>query len=244
MPGSHERYRPIAQAVMAETNGAIREATKLFNKCVPNHDVQHVSEFLRYWWARRDVQTRKRSGRPHLMAKQDAERLADKWIKGYRVGQQRLGYQSIKHACKIDADFKTTMQAGNIKQPRTLMRNMQQVNKGVKKVPQLPKTTIVPINKTKRMKFCRKHERLPLRLFKAITWMDETSFEVRMPKMNVSADRTGKRLYVEDPYNVKDPRKAITLRAALAVNCAQGAVLLWWCTGTTGITHDPPFQVN
>lgn len=240
----HPEHRAVAQQVMTEANGQIRKATKLFNARVPRHDIQHLSEYIKYWWKREDVETKKSTGRPYSLPQSDSKRLANKWKKGYMVKGQRVGYQSINHACKSNQDFKQSMQAAHIKQTKTLMRNMAHVDPGVKKVQQIPKTTIAPTNKQKRMKFCRKHARLPLSFYRSITWSDETTFEVKMPKMAVSADRTGKRLVVEDPYNLKDQKKKIYLRAALAINCAKGPLVLWWHTGTTGVTYDPPFQVN
>lgn len=126
---------------------------------------------------------------------------------------------------------------------KTVTRSMKRVDKNIKKVHQVAKVTIPQNIKDQRIKFCKRYKYYPMKYFKAITWVDETSYEVKMKNKWVSGDRTARNIFVEDPYHTRNKRDKIVLNVALAVNYKTGPLHLHWTTGTTGVTHDPPFVV-
>lgn len=219
-------------------------ATQLFNARVPNHDIRRPDRFIRRWASRENIISKKQPGRPTKMSNDTAKTLLKIWQKGNIKDGQRWGYTGVDHACRVNQVFRQGVECSGIKQSRTVERSLARVNDNKPvKVHQIPKATLPARVKEERIRFCKKYKRNPLKYFQAVTWIDETSLEVHMKDRMVSADHTGRRIFVADPMQARNRKDRVYLRAALAVNYVAGPLVLWWHTGTTGVTHDPPFQV-
>jgi hypothetical protein len=240
----HPQYRAVIQDCFKEAKGDLEVATQLFNARVPNHGIHRLDRFIRRWAPRENTKPLKQTGRPPKMSDETAKTLLKIWHKGNVKDGHRWGYTGVDHACRASPVFNQGVLSSGIKQSRTVERSLARVNDNKPiKVHQIPKATLPTRVKEERVRFCKKYKRNPLKYFQAITWIDETSLEVHMKDCMVSADQTGRRLFVEDPFQAKNKKDRIYLRAALAVNYVAGPLVLWWHTGTTGITYDPPYQV-
>jgi hypothetical protein len=244
MGGSCEEYHSFAHDCWILAKGDMRQAVTLFRARVSQDVVSRADRYIRRWGARKTTQSKTKSGRPRSFDDRSAKTLATIWKRGFEVRGQRWGFTSVKHASQSHRRFKDIVQQSGVKCLKTVMRSMKRVDKNIKKVHQVAKVTIPQNIKDQRMKFCKRYKYYPMKYFKAVTWVDETSYEVKMKNKCVSGDKTGRNTFVEDPFHTRNKKDKIVLNVALAVNYKTGPLHLHWTTGTTGVTHNPPFVVR
>lgn len=244
MGGSCEEYHSFAHDCWVLAKGDMQQAVTLFRAQVSPDVISRADRYIRRWGARASMQSKKRSGRPRSIDNRSAKTLAKIWKKGFEAGGQRWGFTSLKHASQAHRQFRDIVQQSRVKCLKTVMRSMKRVDKNIKKVHQVAKVTIPQNIKDQRIKFCKRYKYYPMKYFKAVTWVDETSYEVKMKNKCVSGGMAGRNTVIEDPYHTRNKKDRIVLNVALAVNYKTGPLHLHWTTGTTGVVHNPPFVVR
>lgn len=247
MGGKDEEMRVAAHEAWIEAKGDLKAARHVFKKHARSSTCKRPGRFLQRWGKefifRKGFKDRKRTGRPRKLSSETANRAAEAFMKGSVQNGKVQPYVSINEGLDMNPALKDIVSTHTMS-PRTLLRNMQQVQPKLKKRTEDIKPVMNSRLKQLRMRACQQLLQFSDQYFRRIFWIDAKTMHI-LPTARTVWMEAGAPIPVRsDPRLPRSGRDRRTLHFYAAVNWCVGPVAIRFVTGTSGLQHARTYTVG